>query len=126
MVRTVRGILLMLLLLCSAPLASAQDPCVGEKSSNLVIPELSWRYDAEKELLSLTATLLNVSSADVKGAALVAEFYDASDNLVADSWTIARPMTLSPGGMGEISLYLRLEVYPAVIKVLPVEGVRFG
>ncbi len=126
MARAACGMLLIFLLLCGAGLASAQDSCEGEAASNLVIPELSWRYDAEEGLFSLTATLLNVSSADVKGAAVVVELYDASGNLVADGWTLSRPTTLTPGEMGEIDLYLRLKSYPAVVKVLPDEGRGYG
>ena len=72
------------------------------------------------------ATLLNISSADVKGAALVVELYDASGNLVADGWTLSRPTTLTPGEVGEVDLYLRLKSYPAVVKVLPDEGRFYG
>ncbi len=126
MVRTARGIFLMFLLLCGAGLASAQDSCGGGATSNLAIPELSWRYDAEEGLFSLMATLLNISSADVKGAALVVELYDASGNLVADGWTLSRPTTLTPGEVGEVDLYLRLKSYPAVVKVLPNEGRFYG
>jgi hypothetical protein len=126
MARAARGMLLMFLLLWGAGLASAQDSCEEKATSNLAIPELSWRYDAEEGLFSLTATLLNVSSANVKGAAVVVELYDASGNLVADGWTLSRPATLSPDEVGEINLYLRLKSYPAVVKVLPDEGRGYG
>jgi len=106
MARTARGIFLMFLLLCGAGLASAQGSCEG--------------------LFSLMATLLNISSADVKGAALVVELYDASGNIVADGWTLSRPTTLTPGEVGEVDLYLRLKFYPAVVKVLPDEGRFYG